>query len=160
MRISLRSAFLSFAALAAIASTSVVPGAMLAQDAAQGISQGVPQAAPQTAPAVAAAPEARAPIDAAWIGAWIGEAATPRLNGRAPILVGHEQRWIRPRQGCNHCFQGQRGQKRWIRQARCREYDHLNEDGPESQNHGVPSGSPHFFSLLIGASILTASDSI
>jgi hypothetical protein len=83
MRISLRSAFVSFAALAVIACTDAAYSAMLAQDTAQGASQN----APQSAPAVAAAPEARAPIDAAWIGAWIGEAATPRLNGRAPIAL-------------------------------------------------------------------------
>ena len=83
MRISLRSAFVSFAALAVIACTDAAYSAMLAQDTAQGASQN----APQSAPAVAAAPEARAPIDAAWIGAWIGEASTPRLNGRAPIAL-------------------------------------------------------------------------
>ena len=103
MRISLRSAFVSFAALAVIACTDAAYSAMLAQDTAQGASQN----APQSAPAVAAAPEARAPIDAAWIGAWIGEASTPRLNGRAPIALPIiEPPW--PNDGWAGCVGGMR----------------------------------------------------
>lgn len=73
------------AALFAIA----VSGLVLSTASASACSIGAvnPQEAAEGTPAVAAAPEARVPLDAAWIGAWIGEAATPRLNGRAPIAL-------------------------------------------------------------------------